>query len=238
MVTCLPGRPLAAVADCTRCSTFLHEDLPLWLREVQRTPWRNQPAHFHVCLIWFRLYLKMPRYYSVVPRHARAPLPPSGLDINNLSELALSQDGKRLIVTNADDKENVAVSNLNGVVADRGAPTGTPALDLQAPSTSSSSSARNVPPQPLLNGQYSASRVAVSSFSSSSSSRVPLVRRRHMALLLRFHGVGGGGGNGGVDTPTSAAINDNKVSCVEPAALDDSNLSQRGARDCRVDASF
>lgn len=158
-----------------RCS------FPLWL---QRTPWSDRSARFHIYVTGSTKCHAAPRPFQ----YARAPRPPAGLDLNNISELALSPDGKRLIVTNAaaDDNKNVAVSDL-------------------------STPASNAPTQPLLISQHSASRVAVSP-SSSYPSRVLLVRQRHMALLLRTHG--GGGGDGDVDTTTAASITTKNVSCV------------------------
>lgn len=134
-------------------------------------------------------------------QRARAASPPP-----TCRQLALSPDGTRLVLKNTDDggKGAVTLGDLNG----------TPALDLQGSSTSasSSSSARNAPPHSVLGGHHSASRGAVSSYSSSSpySSRVPLVRRRHVAFLLRSHGAPGG--DGGLYTPTAAAVNAKKVS--------------------------
>lgn len=216
---------LLLLPRCTSCLLFMHGDThkseggstraPSFERSTCEPPHLFNAAPF-VCHVVVHppLLLNMPA--------------PAGLDISNLSELALSPDGERLIVTNlaSDDQENLAaLSDLNGSVAaaGRGAPpAGTTAgLGGQASSKSTSksssspSSSRNAPARPLLGGQRSAGQAAVSSCQSSpSSTRLPLVRRKHVALLLRSHGLGGGGGDSnscGVDTPTAAAVYSEKV---------------------------
>ncbi len=136
----------------------------------------------------------------------------AGLDIYSLSELALSADGKRLVVTNSRDAA-VAKQDGGGIGAGRdAAAAGSPAAGVNS-SGSPSSAARGGPPQGLLGGQNAQSRVAVSS-SSPSSSAVPLVPRRHMTQLLRSLGIDGGeeaGGGGEVGTVASAAARAEKV---------------------------
>lgn len=143
-------------------------------------------------------------YVRPCPPHSTPPPVPVGLDIYSLKELALSQDGKRLIVTNpGDEQEEIqdaedddVVGYNNGAAGPRGS------LSSNGTDMHPSSSARNTPPQRLHGG-----RTTTATFSSSSSSAAPLVPRRHMALLLRLHGKHGGrGGDGDRDNATAVKL--------------------------------
>ncbi|CAM9950646.1 unnamed protein product [Ectocarpus sp. 4 AP-2014] len=130
-----------------------------------------------------------------------------GLDLDVLSELSLSADGERLIVTNTADGENAAaVSDIfesgSGSIAasSSAAPNGRArgsAVDSSYASGGRSKTRRSIDATPP-------------SSSSSSSAVVPLVPKRHMEFLLRCHNrekSSSGGGGGGV----SFAVNPDKA---------------------------
>ncbi|CAN0010309.1 unnamed protein product [Ectocarpus sp. 12 AP-2014] len=122
-----------------------------------------------------------------------------GLDLDVLSELSLSADGERLIVTNTADGENAAaVSDIS-----ESGPGSIAANSSAAPSRRARGSAVD---SSYASGGRSKTRrygdgTPPSSSSPSSSAVVPLVPKRHMDFLLRCHSrekSSSGGGGGGV----------------------------------------
>ncbi|CAB1106755.1 unnamed protein product [Ectocarpus sp. CCAP 1310/34] len=133
-----------------------------------------------------------------------------GLDLDVLSELSLSADGERLIVTHTADQENAAaVSDISesgsGSIAANSSAAPYRRARGSAVDSSYASGGRS-----KTRRYGDATPPSSSSSSSSSSAVVPLVPKRHMGFLLRCHNrekSSSGGGGGGV----SFAVNPDKA---------------------------